>query len=249
MQAAAGTPLLAVPNENSKLHYYELRYIHGRNGTQPGRTNEFLAKHWMPAAKRLGIGPVGVFQPVIGEQSPFTLVLTPFDSFGAVETMLPRMLADSAFASAYEQYNQPDPGFSREETSILKAFDSLPGIMLPAGDASHGPRLFELRTYESNNALSLRRKVKMFNEGEIGIFQRLGMMPVFFGETIAGRNQPSLTYMLAYDSLAAREKVWNAFMGDPEWQKLRATPGYSDAEIVSNISNMILRPAPYSGIR
>jgi hypothetical protein len=72
---------------------------------------------------------------------------------------------------------------------------------------------------------------------------------VLFGKTIAGRNMPSLTYMLGYDDLAARDKLWKAFSSDPEWQKLRSTPGLSDAEIVSNISNTLLRPLPFSMIR
>jgi hypothetical protein len=55
--------------------------------------------------------------------------------------------------------------------------------------------------------------------------------------------------MLGYDDLAARDKLWRAFGSDPEWQKLRSQPGYSDAEIVSNISNTILRPLPFSMIR
>jgi hypothetical protein len=55
--------------------------------------------------------------------------------------------------------------------------------------------------------------------------------------------------MVAYDDLPAREKAWRTFGGDPEWKKLRAMPEYSDAEIVSNVSNSILRPLPFSPIR
>jgi hypothetical protein len=89
----------------------------------------------------------------------------------------------------------------------------------------------------------------MFDDGEIAIFRRLGMSPVFFGQTLIGGNMPSLTYMLAFDNLAAREKAWQAFSQDAEWQKMRVQPGLSDAEIVSNISNSILRPLPGSDIR
>jgi hypothetical protein len=106
-----------------------------------------------------------------------------------------------------------------------------------------------LRTYESNNAATLRRKIEMFDKGEAAIFQRLGMRPVFFGEAIAGASLPHLSYMLCYDDLAARDRLWKAFGADPEWQKLRSQPGLSDAEIVSNISNVILRAAPSSDIR
>ena len=49
--------------------------------------------------------------------------------------------------------------------------------------------------------------------------------------------------------MATRESVWKAFESDPEWQTLRARPGLSDAEIVSDISSAILGPAPYSDIR
>ena len=89
----------------------------------------------------------------------------------------------------------------------------------------------------------------MFEEGEAAIFKRVGMQTVLFGQTVAGRNMPSLTYMLGYDNMDARDKTWKAFGSDPEWQKLRTTPGYTDAEIVSNISNIILRPLPFSMIR
>jgi len=75
------------------------------------------------------------------------------------------------------------------------------------------------------------------------------MLPVFFGTTFVGRDMPNLTYMLAYDDLAARDKTWSAFGKDPGWQKLRATPGLSDPEIVSNISNAIVRPLAFSPIR
>ena len=86
-------------------------------------------------------------------------------------------------------------------------------------------------------------------EGEAAIFRRLGMLPVFFGRGMIGANLPSLTYMLAFDDLAARERLWRNFGSDPEWQKLRSTPGLTDPEIVSNISNAILRPLPFSPIR
>jgi len=49
---------------------------------------------------------------------------------------------------------------------------------------------------------------------------------------------PNLTYMLTYVNMAAHDKNWGAFGSDPEWKKLSSTPGYTDAEIISNISNL-----------
>jgi len=89
----------------------------------------------------------------------------------------------------------------------------------------------------------------MFNKGESAIFKKLGMQPVFFGEMIAGPKLPNLVYMLSYEDLAARDKAWRAFGSDPDWQKMRATPGWADAEIVSNITNFIVSPLAFSEIR
>jgi hypothetical protein len=54
--------------------------------------------------------------------------------------------------------------------------------------------------------------------------------------------------MLVHENMAAREKSWDAFRNDPEWKKLAATPGYADADILSNITTWLLRPAAYSQI-
>ena len=59
---------------------------------------------------------------------------------------------------------------------------------------------------------------------------------------------PCLAYMLVHDSLAAREKNWSAFIGDPEWRKVAQTPGFADADIVSNITTWLLRPSAASQI-
>jgi hypothetical protein len=88
----------------------------------------------------------------------------------------------------------------------------------------------------------------MFNTAEISVFRRTGLRPVFFGNTVIGARMPCLTYMLTFENLAEREKNWRAFGSDAEWKKLSTTPGYTDAEIITNISNVILSPAEYSQI-
>ncbi len=125
----------------------------------------------------------------------------------------------------------------------------MPHVEVPAATAAKGLRLFELRTYESHNERAHRAKVKMFAEmGEIEIFRRAGLTPVFFSRTAVGPRMPSLVYMLVHDNMEARDKSWNNFRNDPDWKKLSSTPGFTDAEIVSNITDVFLRPAGYSQI-
>ena len=170
-----------------------------------------------------------------------------------LQQVLPQALTlmgvDAGEATPIVNSTTGELSYIRMESSLLLTFPSMPAVEVPPIGENHSPRLFELRTYESPNDKTLARKVKMFGDGEIAAFRRCGMLPVFFGTNVIGRNLPSLTYMLAFDDMAAREKAWSAFGKDAGWQKLRATPGLSDPEIVSNISNAFLRPLAFSPIR
>jgi hypothetical protein len=128
------------------------------------------------------------------------------------------------------------------------AIEGMPKLEVPATAADKKPRIFELRTYESHSKKANKKKIEMFNNGEIAIFRRTGLQPVFFGETLIGAKLPNLTYMLTFENMPAHDKNWGAFGSDPEWKKLSATPGYTDPEIVTNISNVFLRPTAYSQV-
>src|SRR5215471_3851842 len=223
-----------------------------RTGTGPRRVADFLQNAAIPALNRLGHKPVGVFEGISGVPTPTIFTLTPFASFDEIGTLEARLDADKEFTSAGAAYLDAvatDVPYVRQQVELLLAFPKFPKIVVPAATATKGPRLFELRTYESPTERAHRAKVKMFSDmGEIEIFRRAGLTPVFFSRTFAGANMPSLTYMLVHDNMAARDKSWGAFSSDPDWRKLAATPGYTDPEIVSNITVAFLRPAAYSQI-
>lgn len=217
----------------------ELRYFHVRNTTdsQPAKLNAYLEKTDLPASRAAGATAIGYFGATLGPRAPFVLALRSFASMAAYEGALAKLRAAA---------EAPDLSIVRMETHLLRAFDGMPQVASAGAGAT---RVLELRTYESHSPHSLRKKIGMFNDGEIAIFRKTGLDPVFFGEMIAGPNQPCLVYMLGYESLAAREANWAKFLAHPEWQKLRATPGLSDGEVVSNISASFLRPLGFSPVR
>src|ERR1700676_157931 len=96
--AALSVPAAGAPVKNA---IYELRYFRMRNGAQIQRTSDFLAKFYLPAAQRLGIGPMGLFNALIGEQSPFVLALTSYGSLAAMETAMEKMAADKEFQKGF----------------------------------------------------------------------------------------------------------------------------------------------------
>ena len=240
-------------SRGASREYYELRRYRFRRGPMTQRADDYFRDALIPALRRLGTGPVGVFNPTVGPDSPAAYVLIPHRSIESVAMLGPRLVVDAEYQKAGAAFlNAPatDPSHLGIDSSLLLAFESIPKLEVPANK----PRIFELRTYRSHGEPAGLKKIEMFNGGgglptsEIAIFRRVGLQPVFFGQGILGPDLPSLTYLLTYPDLATRERNWNVFRADPEWEKLRTTPGYTDAEIVSSISNALLAPAAYSQV-
>ena len=71
---------------------------------------------------------------------------------------------------------------------------------------------------------------------------------MFYASTLIGPNIPNLTYLIPFDSLAAREKAWDAFSADPDWIKARNESIEKFGQIVSVSDIAIYRATPYSPI-
>jgi hypothetical protein len=231
--------------------FFELRLYHLRRGRQADLFDQFFRDAAIPALNRAGLAPVGVFSVMVGPDSPTMYVLLAHPSLDSLLAAPARLDADAEFQKAGAEFlNAPaaSPAFTRVESSLMIAFEGMPKLEVPSFAGGGKSRLFELRTYESHSRKAHLKKVEMFNRAEISIFRRVGMPPVFFGQTLIGGRLPNLTYMIGFENAQAREKGWSAFGADAEWQKLRAMPEYTDAEIVCDITNVLLRPASYSQV-
>jgi hypothetical protein len=238
-------------SEAKGREFYQLRRYLLSSGPQRKLCDDFFRDALVPALNRLGITPVGVFAVTIGPETPAFYVLMPGASAETLALVETRLAQDAAYMKAGAPFlNAPaaQPSFNRMESILLQAFEKTPKLILPAGTAARSPRIFELRTYESPSDQDHKRKVEMMQSGEGDIFAKYGFAQVFYGDGLIGTRLPSLTYMLAFDNLADREKKWAAFIGSPEWKKFSAEPRWSFEPIVSNITNIILTPTDYSQI-
>jgi hypothetical protein len=262
--AFAGTHSALADGRSAKREFYELRAFMLKPEKQK-LTDDYLSRAFIPAMGRLGVGPVGVFldapelnpppTPKPGQPPPPALptppslyVLIRYTSLDQIATVATQLAVDAEYqkaGAAYLRVPSSDPVYDRIESSVLLAFEGMPMLEAPGKKE----RIFQLRTYESHSEAAAKKKIEMFNKaGEIAIFRRCGLKPVFFGETIAGLRMPNLTYMLTFPNDDARKEAWGKFRTDPEWLKLRAMDEYADKNIVSKIWNRILKPAPYSQI-
>ena len=240
----------AVSAQDASREFYELRTYEMQTGNRKAVLNEYLEKACIPAMNRLGIKPVGVFTAVAGTNALNLFVLVPHPSLEHFLSAPARLAADAEYqkaAALYLSASIDSPAYARYESTLLWSFKNVPRVRVPAEAAGNQPRLFELRIYESHSETAAQKKIEMFNEGgEIGIFDRVGLRSVFFGQTLVGRRQPNLVYMTVHQDMVAREKTWEAFRNSADWKALSSNPVY--ANTVSATTVVFLRPAAYSQI-
>jgi len=246
----AGLPGGGLAAEAPAREFYEWRTYEMQTGNRKAVLHDYLEKAYVPALNRLGAKPVGVFAVVSGANELNLYVLTPHPTIESLVSVPAKLADDAEYRKAAAPYLSAaieNPAYVRYETTLLRAFPLVPRLRVPAETAGNKPRILEVRVYESHSEAAAIKKIEMFNEGgEIGIFDRVGVRSVFFGQTLIGTRQPNLVYMTVHQDMAAREKAWAEFQNSPEWTKLRADPAF--ANTVSGRHLSFLKPTAYSQI-
>jgi len=251
--SAVGASVLAAGGAKAAdagTEYYQLRRYQLSSAQARGSV-DYFSSALIPALNRMKIAPVGVFNVTIGITGPNPYILMPCASLDTLAKVDELLLADADYQKTAKPFfaaAAAQPAFMRIDTSLLRAFAKYPKLTLPAAAVAKKTRIYEIRTYESPNEQDHQLKLEQMQAGEAEIFQSVGAWTVFFADTLVGTRLPKLTYMLGYDDLAARDRVWTAFAAAPAWKTLNSLPRYTAEGLVSNITNEILTPAPYSQI-
>jgi len=231
---------------NPAQEYYELRTYFFTSDDQLTALEHYFENAAIPTFNRMGITSVGVFNEMEESDRLRLYVLIPYKSLQQYDSVQRHFLQEAAHQKASTKHLDAPftaPAFDRVESSLMRAFTHLPLMEIP----EKTDRIFELRVYESHSEKFSQQKIKMFNEGgEIEIFRKVGLQPVFFGETIIGSQIPNLTYMVTAPSIEQHRENWKKFGGDPEWKSLSSLPEYKDT--VSNIKSIFLVPTDFSQI-
>ena len=106
--------------------------------------------------------------------------------------------------------------------------------------------IYELRVYRCLPG-RLPALIKRFESVTLKLWEKHGIRQSGFFTTVIGESNQELTYILKWESLAEREKVWTAFMSDPEWMSARAK-SEEDGQIVGNIVSQLLAPTAFSAL-
>src|SRR5438477_8469340 len=79
--------------------------------------------------------------------------------------------------------------------------------------------IYELRIYQPMPG-KMPALLRRFEKHTLKIWKRTGIRLVGFWTTLIGENNQQLTYMLAWDSMAEREKLSSTFAADAEWTQV-----------------------------
>jgi len=79
------------------------------------------------------------------------------------------------------------------------------------------------------------------------LFAKHGIKVVGYWEAVVGTSN-QLIYLVEWESLAHRERVWDAFATDPEWVAARAKTE-ENGPLVARVVNTLLRPTSYSPMK
>jgi hypothetical protein len=126
----------------------------------------------------------------------------------------------------------------------LAACGSLENRLRRTVKRQEGTMIHELRRYRAAPG-RMPDLLRRFDTITLKLFEKHGIRQVGFWTTEVGESNHNLFYMLAWDSVAARETKFSAFAADPEWAKARAETE-ANGQLVESISSQFLRPTKFS---
>jgi hypothetical protein len=88
---------------------------------------------------------------------------------------------------------------------------------------------------------------KRFATVTMTLFKKHGITVVGFWESVIGESN-EMVYICAFENLAQREKAWQSFGADPEWQEARKA-SEANGPLVERIVNKIWRPTRFSPLQ
>lgn len=232
-----------------KTGCFLLQHYYLQLGSQAARIADYLTKTYLPALAKIHSGPTLVLDAQLSPHLPLVTVVSGYQSVGEMWAVRTRLNADKPFEAATDAWQAgPEPPFDSMTTELLEAAEFSPEFA-PLDPQPKTPRIFEMRVYQTRTLKELRGLKERFAEAEVRILAKAGAQPILFGATAIGPDNPNLTWMIAFEDMAAREKFNAAFAADPDWIKLRqqSLDRYGQVPSIRRIT--LYRATAYSPIR
>lgn len=233
----------SAPAIKKEIYEWRIYTLTGEDGTA---LDNYFKDIMIPAYSRQGI-KAGAFRPLAlrEEEQDTRHILFIYPDINTYFRIKDAIWEDEVFTNAAQPFFDATAprgsiAFSNYETYLSEAFSQFPAHRVAEGSQT----VFQCRIYWSGNEEANKRKVKMFQEGEIAIFDESGINSVFYGEIFAGPRMPAIMYLTSYKDEESMTEVWGNFRANPGFRPLSQDPQYANTAI--NNRTMILSPMPYS---
>ena len=196
----------------------------------------YVAGTLLPCMDRLSNSPRMCLEAVVAPHTPQTLLLTVYSSFNEMLEVRERIASDPRVRRAWAGI---ESGQVLDDVRSQVLIVNQESLRFPES-AFTKPGLFEVRTWHAPAWRGgLAPEVR-------SILSRVGVDPIVAGATAAGEHLPRFTYVLPFDSLAARQQAWARLDEDPRWMEMQRESITRFGSGARTTAKAIYKLAPYS---
>ena len=218
-----------------------------KNGSQPERLHKFMQNGLRPELQGVTKIPSIFLDALVAPHMPQVMTIFGFESMEQWQAFEANAAASSRYRASLAEWERgDDPPYEEYSEKLLAPTAFCPSL---EASGSQAARTFELRIYHSPTRRQLAALNDRFAGPEVQIFHRCGIFPILYTNGLSGESLPNLTYLIPFESLAAREKAWAAFGADPEWVKVRAESIEKSGQISAVMHISLWKAAAYSPVR
>ena len=197
----------------------------------------YVADTLLPCMDQLGKTHRMCLEAIVAPHTPQTLLLTAHSSFNEMLEVRERIASDPRVRRAWAGI---ESGQVLDDVRSQVLIVSQESLRFPAESAFAKPGLFEVRTW---HAPAWRGGVAP----EVSsVLSRVGVDPIVAGATTAGEHLPRFTYVVPFDSLAARQQAWARLDEDAQWMKMQRESITRFGSGARTTAKAIYKLAPYS---
>ncbi len=228
-------------DESEEIGVYELRTYYAAEG----KLENLLARfrdHTLKLFEKHGMTNIGYWVPVDNEGN--TLVY-----------LLGHKNRDDRDQSFENFRNDPEWIKAKTESEVDgKLVDSIDNVFLKSTPYSpalkledKGPRIFELRTYYTNEG-KLDNLHARFENHTMAIFENNNMTNTAYFDLDVDQGDNTLIYFITHADTAAARTNWGNFLNDPDWQSAYSE-SIQDGRLVSSITSEYLLAVDFSPLK
>lgn len=197
----------------------------------------YIADALLPCMDQLSNNPKMCLEAVVAPHTPQTLLLAVYPSFNEMLEVRNRIASDPRVRRAWSGIESAQVLDDVRSNVLIVSEES---VRFPAESAIGQSGLFEVRTWHA----------PAWREGappEVrSVLNRIGIHPIVAGATAAGEHLPRFTYVVPFDSLAARQQAWARLDGDAQWREMQRESISSYGSGVRTTAKAIYQLAPNS---